>query len=130
VASNSAFNCLFRFWPIALKQLNSLTTIDTFSLPSGLEITNRTGVRRSPVWFLALTRFFMLRNFVIPFCNVSLFSTLHILLHLWPIIRVSRYRHRIFNIWTYFDNVFYINYSSITNGGVPSPLWPFDPIHV
>ena len=36
--------CLFTFWPIALKQLNSLTTINTFSLLVRLEVTHPTGV--------------------------------------------------------------------------------------
>ena len=40
--------CLFTFRPIALKQLNSLTTFDTFSSLGVPEVTHPTGVRDVP----------------------------------------------------------------------------------
>ena len=40
--------CLFKFRPIASKQLNSLTTIDTHSSLSGAELTHPVWVRDVP----------------------------------------------------------------------------------
>ena len=40
--------CLFMFRPIALKQLNSLTTIDTFSWLGGPKVTQLAAVRMVP----------------------------------------------------------------------------------
>jgi len=37
--------CLFTFWPIALKELNNLTTIDTLSWLGGAEVTQTLLVR-------------------------------------------------------------------------------------
>jgi len=41
-------HCLFTFWPIVLKQLNSLTTVDTFSWLGGPEVTGPTVVIETP----------------------------------------------------------------------------------
>jgi len=41
-------HCLLTFWPIELKQLNSLTTIDTFSWLGGPEVTDPTVVLDTP----------------------------------------------------------------------------------
>jgi len=105
---------LFAFWPIALKQLNSLTTIDTFSCLGGPVVTRPTGVQKVPglipdfgndflfnfllcccvFTFLSkthhLSRFFC--NF---FCSVYSVSILTILQNVWLIKRVSRYSPRI-----------------------------------
>jgi len=40
--------CLFVFQPITLKQLNSLTSIDTLSCLGGLEVTHRAAVWEVP----------------------------------------------------------------------------------
>jgi len=40
--------CLFMFRPITLKQLNSLTSIDIFSLPDGREVIPHTAARDVP----------------------------------------------------------------------------------
>jgi len=57
--------CLFTFWPIASKQLNSLTTIDTLSWLGGAVVTHPLWVQDVPgsipgsdkgfyVWFFVL----------------------------------------------------------------------------
>jgi len=99
--------CLFTFWPIALKQLNDLTTIDTVSY-GGAVVTQPLWVQVVPgsipgsgkgfyVLFFALLLlcfYFFVKNtlFVKKVCNsfynVYLFSILNILQDLWPIIRV------------------------------------------
>ena len=106
------FNWLcFLFRPITLKLLNSLTSTDTFSWLGGVE-TSDCGARHpglnSRLWqvllcliFFICFYFFWLNNyfvmiFCISFCNVNLFSILNILLNLWAITGVSRYRPSIF----------------------------------
>jgi len=102
---------------ITLKQLKSLTAIiiiiDMFSYLDGKVITHQTAVRESWVdsrlwqWFLCLliccvvvVFYLFVQNtlFDLQFCNslssVNSFSILNI--HVWPIIRVSRYRPSIF----------------------------------
>jgi len=115
--------CLFMFRPIASKQLNSLTTINTFSWLGGAVVTHPLWVQEVPgsipgsskgfyVWFLVLLLlcfYFLSKNtlFVTKFCNsfynVNLLSILNILQDLWPIIRVWRYRPSIFNKHGYLD---------------------------
>jgi len=100
--------CLFTFRPIASKQLNGLTTINTFSWLGGAVVTHPLWVQEVPgsipgsgkgfyVWFfvLLLLCFYLLsintlfiRKVCNSFYNVDLFSILHILQYLWPIIRV------------------------------------------
>jgi len=108
--------CLFTFWPIASKQLNSLTTIVTLSWPGVAGVTHPLLVREFTgsipgksfyLWFfvlLLLSGFTFLsknRLFVKIVCNffciVTLFSILNILQDCWPIIRVLRYRPSILN---------------------------------
>ena len=102
------------------QQLNSLTSIDLFSWLGGPEVTHPTGCESYTclipgfgndfyvcffVWLL-LCVFFVVQNtlFVMKVCNsccnFNAFSILNILQNLWPIIRVSRYRPSIFNIYT------------------------------
>ena len=92
--------CLFTFRPIALKQLNGLTTIDTVSCLGGAVVTHPLLVQEVPgsipgsgkgfyVSFFALLllcfSFFLSKNtlFVTKVCNsfynVNLFSILNIL---------------------------------------------------
>jgi len=97
--------CLFTFWPIASKQFNSSTTID--SGLGGAVVTHPLCVQEVPgsipgfdkgfyVWVFVLffiCFYFLSKNsFVTKFCNsfgnVYLFSILNILQDLWPIIRV------------------------------------------
>jgi len=101
--------CLFTFRPIASKQLNSLTTIVSFSWLGGAVVTHPLNrCKRSRVQFpvparvfmfdlfvlLFLHFYFLFKNtlFVTKFCNslfnVYLFSMLNILTDLRPIIRV------------------------------------------
>jgi len=98
-----------------LKQLNSLTLIDTFKCLVVLEVTYQTAGQWSQVRFPAqITNviFLPLLSIVcLPFCpktrDVRMFlpiclyfillSIFKILQDLWPIIRVSRYRNNIFN---------------------------------
>jgi len=107
--------CLFTFWPIASKQLNSLTTIDTFSLLDGAVVTHPLWVQEVPgsmpgsgkglyVLFCCCCVFTFYpksTSFVTKFCNsfwnVNLFSILNILQDFCPIIKVKRYRPSIFN---------------------------------
>jgi len=42
------WHCLFMFWPITLKQLNSLTSIDTFTCLFGCKVTHPTAVHQVP----------------------------------------------------------------------------------
>jgi len=100
--------CLFTFRPIASKQLNGLTTIDTLSWLGGAMVTHLLWVQEVPgsipgsskgfyVWilficccvftFLSKTTLFI-RKVCNSFYNVNLFSILNILQYLWPIIRV------------------------------------------
>jgi len=116
--------CLFTFWPIASKELNSLTTIDTLSWLSGAVVTHPLWVQEDPgsipdsckgfyVWFFVCCCCvfpFLSKNtfFVTKVCNsfynVNLFSILYILQDLWLIIRVYRYRPSIFKRLQYFSN--------------------------
>jgi len=100
--------CLFKFRPIASKQLNSFTTMDTLSWLGGAVGNASALVQEVPgsipsadkgfyVWIfvLFLLRFYSLsKNTLVVtkicnyFCNVSLFSALNILQDFWPIIRV------------------------------------------
>jgi len=105
----------WNLWPIAFKQLYSLTTINTFSWLDGHTITHRTRVEEVPnsipgsgknlclisciddvVALLILSKTQSLtRNFVfLLFWN--LYSTLNIVLNLWPILRVPRNWQSIF----------------------------------
>jgi len=100
--------CLFTFGPIASKQLNSLTTIDTLSWLGGAVVTHPRWMQEVPgsipgsgkgfyVWCfcsVVVVFYFLSKNnlFVTKFCNsffnVHLFSMLNILTDLWPIIKV------------------------------------------
>jgi len=107
---------LFMFWPISLKQLNTLTSIDTFSCLNGLDVTHQTVMREFPDLipgfgkdlyvclfvlllggFTFLSKIHYLSWFIcIFFSNVNSFSILYILQNMWPIIIISRYRPIIF----------------------------------
>ena len=94
--------CLFMFWPIALKQLNSLTSIDTFSSLGGWEFTGSIPHSGRDFYvcifsFVVVFLHFVHLKFCNSFCNVILFTMLNILKNWWPILRVSRYRLIIFN---------------------------------
>jgi len=100
--------CLFTFRPIASKQLNGLTTIDTLSWLGGAVVTHPLWVQEVPgsipgsgkgfyVWFfvlLLLCFYFLSKNTLVvtkvcnSLYNVNLFSILNILEDLWLIIRV------------------------------------------
>jgi len=100
--------CLFTFRPIASKQLNGLTTIDTVSWLGGAVVTHPLWVQEVPgsipgsgkgfyVSFFALLLlcfYFFVKNtlFVTKVCNsfysVNLFRILNIWQDLWPIIKV------------------------------------------
>ena len=105
--------CLFTFRPIASKELNSLTTINTFSWLCGELVTHPLWVQEDPgsipakdfydwffvlllcFYFLSKTTLFV-TTFCNSFCNVNLFSIHNILQDLWLIMRVWRYRPNIF----------------------------------
>jgi len=67
---------LFTFLPIASKQLNSLTSIDTLSWLSGVVVSNPRTVQEDPASIPGSCKGF------------NLFSILNILQELWLIIRV------------------------------------------
>jgi len=100
--------CLFTFRPIALNELNGLTTIDTLSWPKTSRVQSPALARVFMFEFLfccccAFTFFFVKNTlFVTKVCNscynVNLFSILNILQDLWPAIRIYRYRPSIFKI--------------------------------
>jgi len=91
--------CLFTFRPIASKQLNSLTTIDTISWLGGAEVTGPLCVLEVPgsipgsgkgfmfdfFCFVVVVFLFVVQKHIIchkicnPDCNVKPFSILHIL---------------------------------------------------
>jgi len=109
--------CLFMFPLIMLKQLHSLTSIETLSCLVGVVVTLQTEVRKSSrVRFLALARIFMFAFLVCCCCVFTFLSKKHywswnfaipneIFIHLvnftyckmCDFIRVSRYRPSIFN---------------------------------
>jgi len=110
--------CLFTFRPIAPKQLNSFTSVDTLSWLGGAVVTHPLWVQELPgsipssgkgfyVWFFCfVVDVFLLvlsKNslFVTKVCNsfynLNLFIILKKLQDLWSIIRVWRYRPSIFN---------------------------------
>jgi len=113
--------CLFTFRPIASKQLNGFSTIDTLSWLGGSVVTHPLWMQEVPgsipgsgkdfyVWFfvlLLLCFYFFVQNTLFiakyrkSFYNVNLFSILNILQDLWPIIRVKRYRPSIFNAFEF-----------------------------
>ena len=96
--------CLFTFQPIASKQLNSLTLIDTLSCLGGAVVTHPLWVQEAPgsipgsgkgflfFMLLLLCFYFLSQNtlFVTKFCNslsnVNLFCILNILQNVWPIL--------------------------------------------
>jgi len=97
---------------IMLKQLYILTTIDVFS---GLEVTHQTAVPEvfgsvpdsdkdfCVCYFVVFVAFLLLspKPLLVMLCchffsNAISFSILNILLSMWPILSVSRYRHSIF----------------------------------
>jgi len=86
--------CLFTFRPIASKQLNILTIIDTVSWLSGAVVTHPLWVQAVQVQSPDPCFSFFVKNtlFVTKVCNsvhnVNLFSIHNILQDLWPIIRV------------------------------------------
>ena len=65
---------LFTFRPIALKQLNGLTTIYTISLRFDADVTHPSGVEKSRVQFSTLTRNLMF-DFLFCCCCVFTFLT-------------------------------------------------------
>jgi len=109
--TNNVF-CLFTFRPIALKHLNSLTAIDTFSWLGGLEVTHQDAVTEVPcscscsgkdihvifcvllLWVILLLFFVKNTLFVTKFwrknCNINSFWILNIMLNLWPIMLWSQ----------------------------------------
>jgi len=117
--------CLFTFRPIASKQLNGLTTINTLSWLGGAVVTYPLWVQEVPGSIPGSSKGFMFdflfccccvftflsKNtlFITKVCNsfykINLFSILNILQDLWPIIRVLRYRPSNFN--TYHQMWFY-----------------------
>jgi len=97
--------CLYSFRPIALKQFNNLTTIETVSWLGGAHVTlevpgSITGSGKGfCVWFcgccciftLLLKTHFFVTTFYNSFCSVDSCSILNILWYnLWPIIRVHK----------------------------------------
>jgi len=99
--------CLFTFRPIASKQLNSFTAIDTLSWLGGAVVTHPLWVREAPgsipgkgfyVWFLfcfvvVVFLLFVQKHIICHrilqlICNANLFSILNILQDVWTIIRV------------------------------------------
>jgi len=100
--------CLFTFRPIASKQLNSLTTIDTLSWLGGAMVTHPLWVQEVPgsipgsgkgfyVWFFCFVvdvfLFFVQKHIIChkicnSFCNSNFLSILNILQDFWPILRV------------------------------------------
>jgi len=99
---------LLTFWPVASKQLNGLTTIDSLSWLGGAVITHPLWVQEVPglipgsgkgfyVWFfvlLLMSFYFFVKNTLFAtkvcnsFYNFNLFSILKISPDLLPIIRV------------------------------------------
>ena len=106
--------CLFTFWPIASKHLNSFTTIATLSwlTAQGSGNSSAFGARgfgfnsRFRQGFLCLYFCYVVVEFLLfapkhiicqTFCNVNLFSIPNLLQDLWLITRVLRYRPSILN---------------------------------
>jgi len=108
--------CLFTFRLITSKQLNSLTTLDTFSWLGGAVVTHPLGVRGRGIntrlrqgylmfeylfcfcfdfTFLYKNTFFV-TTFCKLFCNINSFSMINTLHDLWLITTVKRYRPSIF----------------------------------
>jgi len=106
---------LFKYRPIALKQLHGLTTIDTFSWLGGPKVTHQTGVRvvldsiRGSgkgynvffFCFVVVFCFYCPKHIIyytkcISFCKSNLRSILKIIIAK-NIIRVLRYRPSTFN---------------------------------
>ena len=83
--------CLFMLYLITLKQLKSLTLIDTFSCLKGREVTRQAGLREVPDSIPGYVK-----DFYVHICFLLSFS-LKIFIYINMIIRVSRYRHSIFN---------------------------------
>jgi len=103
--------CLFMFRPIILKQLNSLTSFDTFIISVAKWVTLQTGEESSSstsgtgkdyfVCFVVLFVCFKnhyLQKIVQFIFNVYSFSIHNILHNLLSIMRVSRYRTIVFNV--------------------------------
>jgi len=95
--------CLFTFRPIASKQLNSLTAIDTLSWLGGAVVTHPLCVQEvqgsipgssKDFNVLLLCFYFFSKNtlfitiFLNSFRNDKIFNILNIVQDLWPIIRV------------------------------------------
>jgi len=105
--------CLFTFRPIASKQLNGLTTIDTLSWLGGAVLKHPLWVQEVPgsiprlrqgvlclifCFVVVVFLLFLSKNTLFltkvsnSFYNVNLFSILTVLQDLWPIMGVYRYR--------------------------------------
>jgi len=111
--------CLFTFRPIASKQLNSWTTIDSLSWLGGAVVTHSLLVQGVPrsipgsgkgglclifLFYCCCVLIFVQKNtllvttFCNSLCNGNLLGILNTLQDLWPIIREYRYRPSIFKI--------------------------------
>jgi len=125
---------MYMFRPIQLKQFNSFTTVNARSSLCVLGVTHQIAVPELPrsntnsdkdfrICFFALLlsihvfgpKSLFCHEFLHFFCNIISFSILNILKNVWPNIRVSRYRHRIFkSIYLYIKLntiCFYLNSS-------------------
>jgi len=71
--------CLFMFWLIALKPSNSLTSIDTFSCLSGLEVMHQNGVQEVPSSITGTGKLFYV-------CIFVLFFDVYVFVPLFPFI--------------------------------------------
>jgi len=73
--------CLFMFRPISLKQLNSWTTVDTFSWLGGPEVTYPTAVQEVPVSIPGYGKGFDVWFYLFWCCCALNFCLKHIICH-------------------------------------------------
>jgi len=73
--------CLFKFWPIASKKLNGLTTINTLSWLGGAVVTHPRWAQKAPGSIPSSGKGFYVWYFVLLLFVCLLFCQKHIICH-------------------------------------------------